>query len=76
MTVVELIEKLKQLPQTADVVYVYDGGTYGSADHVWSSNDGRIVLAGSGETVYDDVDRPTTAPTAEENPYWRTPSTP
>lgn len=54
MTVLELIEKLKQLPSDAAVYHEYDGETWShSVDVVWLAKNGTVVLANKDEYVED-----------------------
>lgn len=58
MKVEQLIKALQQLPQGADVEYIFDGAARGSADIVWLTADGRVIIADDGDIVHDAVDKP------------------
>lgn len=73
MTVKELIEKLKLMPQDAQVGHVWDGSHGTGIEFVWETKDGRVLTADNGEVVYSNDDRPSGAPTVEEERYWTTP---
>lgn len=74
MTVAALIEKLKALPQDANVGYLWDGHVRTDADHVYLAKvGGEVVIAGGGEVCYSDSDRPADAPSAKEDGHWCTP---
>lgn len=70
MLVAELIQKLMDLPISAEVELVYDGAARLRVDCVWSSRDGRVLLTEAGELVYSTVDRPKDAPDDISKPYW------
>jgi hypothetical protein len=73
MTVAELIRILKTMPQDAPVRSLYDGFCSIDFEFVWLSRGGEVIATGSGQTVYNDEDRPADAPLAEVEPYWDTP---
>ncbi len=73
MTVAELIAKLQTLPPEEEIYYVYDGAPRGDVAHVWLARSGEAILAGAGEYVYSGDARPESAPTEEEDRYWKTP---
>jgi len=61
------------MPQDAEVGYIYDGALRGDIRHVWLTRSGRVALAGEGEVVYSDQDRPADAPLAKDEKHWHTP---
>ena len=73
MKVHELIATLGTLPREADVQVVWDGAARSDVRHAYLSRKGSVMLADAGEVVYDDADRPETAPSVAEARYWRTP---
>ena len=76
MKVIELIEKLKEMPPLCPVLFIYDGEPRGIPGNVYLSKDSRVMLADFDENVYSDNARPVDAPTKTEMPYWKTPSDP
>lgn len=76
MKVSELIEKLKAMPQDAEVRHLWDGAARTEIKHVWLTREGVVVTADDGEACYNTPDRPADAPTVEQDRYWRTPSPP
>jgi len=73
MIVSELIEKLKQMNQEAEIRHLWDGELYTSIDHVYMGKTGICVTAGEGQVAYSDDGRPIDAPSAKEDRYWKTP---
>jgi len=72
MTVAELITLLRQQPNKKAKCYtLYNGAARGSIDCGWTAREGHVVLGPKSEPVYDDDDRPVSAPMAKEEPYWR-----
>lgn len=77
MTVAELIEALRLMPQDATVWHVWDGGPRTEIQFVWTARVGnRVITADVSENCYDDDDRPANAPTERQSPYWSTPADP
>ncbi|QIG68165.1 hypothetical protein EVB55_230 [Rhizobium phage RHph_Y68] len=72
MKVFELIGKLSQMPQDAEVFAIYDGVSYTRVEHAFFSKSGKVNLSDNGEVVYHDGDRPLDAPNKKERPYWST----
>ena len=72
MTVSELIEKLKELPQDRRVFMLIDGEPRSALNVVYESKTGRVVVAGYGHVVYSTNARPVDAPTRMQDNYWRT----
>ena len=72
MNVKQLIEKLKKMPPSAEVMHLWDGATRTSIEHVWLSVSGYVVTADFDEVCYYQSDRPVSAPTEEECRYWKT----
>ncbi|QIG69802.1 hypothetical protein EVB81_233 [Rhizobium phage RHph_I46] len=72
MKVFELIGKLSQMPQNAEVFAIYDGSSYTRVEHAFISRSGKVNLADNDEVVYHDADRPLDSPTKKERPYWNT----
>jgi hypothetical protein len=73
MTVKALIEALKAMPPEAEVTMLWDGGSRADVAHVWLARAGYVVAAGCSEMVYDDQERPASAP---HDKYWATPAKP
>lgn len=69
MKVIELINKLKELPNDAEVAAIYDGFCSVNVDHVYLSKGGSVILINSG-AVYEDRDRPEGAPLQSEVYSW------
>lgn len=72
MKVSELIAKLNELPQDAEVKYIFDGCARVRIDFAWLCKGGHVALTHFSEVVYADKDRPINAPNVEEERYWRT----
>jgi hypothetical protein len=74
MTVRELIKALKALPPEAEVSYLWDGEPRSEVVHAYLAKaGGRVVLADIDKLAATDEGRPATAPSALEDPTWRTP---
>ena len=58
MTVSELIDKLKLMPQDADVYCLYDLYADKDVDHVWLAKNGKVVLGRFQELVTESEDTP------------------
>ena len=69
MNVIELINKLEELPNDANVVAIYDGFCTVSVDNVYLSKGGRVVLVND-QAVYEDEDRPEGAPLKKDDYCW------
>lgn len=72
----ELIKALQQMPPEADVGYLWDGAVRSAVQVVYLSREGQVVLADYDNVVYHDDERPSSAPTEAEDPYWRTAESP
>lgn len=71
MKVSELIMLLADLPQDAEVGYIYDGASRGDFTGAWLARSGDVCLIGNEEqNVMYDEDRPAWAPTVEQERYW------
>lgn len=73
MTVAELIEALKGLPQDAEVKHVWDGCARTDIHHVYLTKGGFVATADNDEVVYHDAYRPVDAPDEAAQRYWYTP---
>ena len=73
MKVKDLIEKLKEMPEDAEVFHLWDGAARTIINHVWLSRSGNVITADSGEVCYQTETRPIDAPTEREDRYWSTP---
>ncbi len=73
MRVSELVAQLQVMPRDAEVGIIYDGSYRLDADVCYVARSGVVLLCGSGEVVYNTVDRPLDAPVDDVDPYWRTP---
>lgn len=62
------------MPQDAEVGHVWDGGMRTIINCVWLTRNGTVATADYGMVVYDDEDRPTSAPTKKLDRYWKTPT--
>ena len=69
MTVSELMEKLRSMPQNAIVGLHYDGGIRTEAEAVWLAQSGFVGVGPLSEPVYDDEDRVSGTHTEKENQY-------
>jgi hypothetical protein len=72
MKVSELVARLREMPQDAPVMCVWDGGARTDVRHVWAARGGSVMLADYDEVVYSDEDRPLDAPLEKDVRYWRT----
>ena len=73
MKVKDLIEKLKEMPQDAELQYLYDGAARGNINIVYLANSGKVVASDYDEVIYYDEDRPVGAPDSSDVPYFHTP---
>lgn len=73
MKVKELIAALSEMPPEAEVVHLWDGEPRTEIQLVWLSRAGFVVTSDYDEICYSNDTRPATAPTQQENRYWRTP---
>ena len=73
MTVAELIEALRGMPDDATVEALYDNFCHMNIDNVWLGRAGIVLLVGGGELVKYTEDRPINAPTKEEDRDWCAP---
>ena len=77
MTNKELIAELQKLPPDLEVYHLWDGSTFTKIKLVWLSKSGKkFVTSDYDEYCYNEEDRPTYAPTQQEDRYWRTPKSP
>lgn len=58
MNVIELINKLEQLPNDAPVVSIYDGYCDIDIDLVYLSKGGRVILINEYSSIYDEENKP------------------
>lgn len=72
MKVKTLIEKLKELPQNADVYHIWDGEPRTKISVVYLSKGGDVMTSSINQVVYSNHARPVNAPTEKEEQYWRT----
>ncbi len=72
MKVSDLIEKLKTMPQDAEVKHVWDGGAYTTIQHVWLSRSGIVMTADFDMPVYNEEDRSAEMPNEKEKKYYYT----
>ena len=68
MNVKVLIDELAKFPQDAEVWHVWDGAARTEIDHVWFTEDGRVLTGQCDEMVYDTEDTP-----IGEGKDWRVP---
>lgn len=76
MKVSQLIDILQTMPKDAEVWCVWDGAPRTGVEAVWMARSGQVMLADPGDVVYGTEDRPASAPTEEEEPYWSVPELP
>jgi hypothetical protein len=69
MTVIEIIEKLKEMPQDAECMYIWDGAARSEVAGVYLARNGKVMFIDE-DVVYDGEERPDYAPTEAEDPYW------
>ena len=58
MKVSELVSKLIEMPQDADVQYLWDGTTRSEAEFVWLSRGGKVILSDDPEYILYKEDWP------------------
>ena len=58
MKVYQLISRLKEMPQDADVWHIWDGDARTEVECVWVGRNGRVMTADIDESVYSLEDRP------------------
>lgn len=73
MTNQDLIERLKALPPTAPVFQLYDGFADAKIEVVYVAKNGKVILTGFSEDVYEEGNRPVDAPDTTEVRDWHTP---
>jgi hypothetical protein len=73
MTVAELIEQHRKMPQAAEVLHLWDGEARTTIEHVLLARDGHVITADNGMVCYSTGTRPASAPTKEKDAYWQTP---
>lgn len=73
MTVAKLIRQLEKMPPDARVWHLWDGALRTEINHVWLTRVGTVGTGDDQQVCYDTNDRPTDAPTSEEDRYWSTP---
>lgn len=76
MKVKDLIQALKNMPDDADVLHLWDGEPRTAIEHVWLARDGSVITADFNMVCYSNAPRPSDAPTTAEEPYWSTPRDP
>lgn len=58
MLVKELIAQLEKLPMDAQVYYVWDGESRTPCEAAYLAKNGRVVLVGEDESIYNSGDSP------------------
>ena len=76
MTVKQLIEKLKELPQDARVFHLCDGEPRTAINVVYETKNGTVMTADYEQVCYSSSARPKDAPNSEESRYWETEKSP
>jgi len=76
MNVRDLIKALTAMPEDAEVLHLWDGACGTIIQNVWLARDGTVVTSDYSEVCYSTESRPATAPTAEEDYYWKSPDDP
>lgn len=71
MTIKEIIEVLKTMPQDAQMGHLWDGAVRSMVDGIYLSQSGVVVGAPEGEPAYNDEDRPVGAPNENEDRYFK-----
>lgn len=66
MTIKQLIEILKTMPQDKELWHIWDGAPRSKIDHVYISKGGNVMSIEVGEAIYSDDDRPVGAPSELE----------
>ncbi|MBE7649145.1 hypothetical protein [Tenacibaculum finnmarkense] len=72
MTVKDLIEKLKELPQDARVFHLWDGEPRTAINVVYETKNGAVMTADYEQVCYSSSARPKEAPDSEKNSCWET----
>jgi len=70
MTVVELINQLKKMPQNHEVNLYYESDIRGNTDIVYLSRANDVIISSFNELITNDDNRPINSPNVEENRYW------
>lgn len=70
MKVKDMIAQLLILPPDAKIYNISDGKPRTSPEFIWATKDGRVIMAGSDESVHFAEDRPHWL---GECSYWATP---
>jgi len=76
MTVKELMEILKNLPQDSRVFHLWDGEPRTAINVVYESKRGAVITADYNQVCYSTGARPKNAPNAKEDRYWTTEKNP
>lgn len=71
MTVSQLIECLEKLPQNAEIGVIYDGAMRMGVDTAFLTKDNSVALYEFGDMIYYDNNRPKSAPTEQEDKYFK-----
>mgnify|MGYP000700415745 CR=1 FL=1 len=73
MNVKDLISALQKMPPDAPVWHIWDGAARSQIAHVWLAKSGHVMTIDQQQVVYDDQDRPASAPPSHETRYWQSP---
>lgn len=73
MKVNELISRLQEMDQDAEVLHLWDGELRTSIEHVYMGKTGDCVTADNGMVAYSNRGRPVDAPDEGGDRYWETP---
>jgi hypothetical protein len=76
MKVKELIERLREMPQDARVLHLWDGAPKTEIQTIYLAKSGDVITSDYSMVCYRDEDRPVNAPTEEEDEYWETEKSP
>ena len=69
MKVKDLIQKLKKMPQDAEVMHLWDGRARTSINVVYKAKNGKVITSDFDQMCYDSSFIPTDA---NEDEYWST----
>lgn len=70
LTIKEIIDILKTMPQDAEMGCLWDGACRSTVDGIYLAKSGVVVGAPYEEPAYYDEDRPEGAPLEKDDPYY------
>ena len=72
MIVKDLIKKLKELPQDAEVFHLWDGEPRTAINVIYETKSGKVMTSDYDQYCYSSDARPKDAPNSEQDKYWKT----